>query len=165
MSNKDLSIDIRGGNAYAYKTDSRWYQLWRFNNGCLVNEQKQVLALQSATDSENRQIVREARNDKIHQKWKIVYVDTSPEVPTSGFSKDWGMWINRPFHVVTQMTSHRYLDLIGANAVIKTPNGFDSQVFFFDYKTRTIKSQKTKTLSLDIRSTTLYAYATNSAWY
>jgi len=22
---KDLSIDVRGGNAYAYKTDSRWY--------------------------------------------------------------------------------------------------------------------------------------------
>jgi hypothetical protein len=34
----------------------------------------------------------------------------------------------------------RYLDIVGNNVVIKTPNSFDSQTWFFDYKTRTIKS-------------------------
>lgn len=64
---KDRSIDIRGGNAYAYKTDSRWYQLWKYDGGWFVNEQKQVLAVQSKTDSENRQVVREARNAEEYQ--------------------------------------------------------------------------------------------------
>jgi len=51
---KDLSIDIRGGNAYAYKTDSRWYQLWKYEEVHFVNERGQVLAIQSKLDTENR---------------------------------------------------------------------------------------------------------------
>jgi hypothetical protein len=48
---KDLSIDIRGGNAYAYKTDSRWYQLWTYEGEHFVNEKGQVLAIQSKLDN------------------------------------------------------------------------------------------------------------------
>jgi len=51
---KDLSLDIRGGNAYAYKTDSRWYQLWKYEDEHFVNEKGQVLAVQSKLDTQNR---------------------------------------------------------------------------------------------------------------
>jgi hypothetical protein len=51
---RDLSIDIRGGNAYAYKTDSRWYQLWKYEEEHFINERGQVLAIQSKLDTENR---------------------------------------------------------------------------------------------------------------
>jgi len=50
-------------------------------------------------------------------------------------------------------------------AVLKTPNGYDSQNWFFDWKTRTIKSQKTKTSSLDARTTWMYVYGSTSAKY
>jgi hypothetical protein len=39
------------------------------------------------------------------------------------------------------LSSGRYLDIVNDNVVIKTPNGFDSQVWYLDYHTRTIKSQ------------------------
>lgn len=75
------------------------------------------------------------------------------------------MCISRPFHIVTALKSNRYLDVISNRAAIKTPNGRDSQLWVFDYKTRTIKS-KANNYSLDMRSTSsVYAYATNSQWY
>jgi hypothetical protein len=59
-------MDFRGGNAYAYATDSRWYQLFKYDNGIIVNEKGQVLGVQSKLDYENRQLVRENRNDELH---------------------------------------------------------------------------------------------------
>jgi hypothetical protein len=38
VKDKNRSIDIRGGNAYAYPTDSRWYQLWKYEGEHFVNE-------------------------------------------------------------------------------------------------------------------------------
>jgi hypothetical protein len=45
---------------------------------------------------------------------------------STGFNKHHGLFWNRPFHIVSQMASHRYLDLNGKNAVIKSPNGSNS---------------------------------------
>jgi hypothetical protein len=36
------------------------------------------------------------------------------------------------------------MDVLAKNVVIKTPNGFDSQRWFFDWKTRSIRNVKTK---------------------
>lgn len=79
------------------------------------------------------------------------------------------MYVERPFHIVSEMAKHRYLDEINGNMVIKTPNGYGSQVWFFDQKSRTIKNQKTPTKSFDIqnsgRSTNMQIWSTNSGWY
>ena len=54
-------------------------------------------------------------------------------VPTKGqFSSEFGLYVERPFHIVTELESHRYIDSIGQNLVIKTPNGFSKQIFWFD---------------------------------
>jgi len=68
------------------------------------------------------------------------------------------------------MKSNRYLDIIdGKNIVIKTPNGFDSQVWWFDQKSKTIKSLKYKDKSLDIegagKSGNMNVWQTNSRWW
>jgi hypothetical protein len=53
--------------------------------------------------------------------------------------------------------------------VIKTQNGFNSQQFYFDYKSKTIRSMRTKSYSWEIqnagRSTNMRAYTTNSGWF
>jgi hypothetical protein len=67
-----------------------------------------------------------------------------PELKDGDLNKDWGLKINRPFHVISTLPDGRFLDLVGNNMLIKTRNGLPSQEFFFDYKTRTIKSQRTK---------------------
>lgn len=69
----------------------------------------------------------------MNQKWRIVYVDKMRPDPKKGqLNTEWGLYVERPFYVVSGMPSGRYLDLIGRNLVIKTPNGFKSQMFYFD---------------------------------
>jgi len=108
--------------------------------------------------------VRENRNTEIHQQWDILY---SPwkSVPRSGYSKVWGMYINRPFHIQTHMSSGRYLDYISNRLVVKTPNERKTQEFYFDYITRTIRCKGYNNYALDIRNTFVYGYTVNSYWY
>ena len=92
-----------------------------------------------------------------------------PEPKRGEINTDFGLYVERPFHVVSMMRKHRYLDLIGRNLVIKTPNGFKSQVFYFDQKSKTIKSDMHKSLSFDIRSAgrtnNMQVWNTNSHWF
>jgi len=50
------------------------------------------------------------------------------------------------------MSSGRYIDLISNNVVLKKPNGYNSQTWFFDNNTKTIKSRKTTSYSLQMKS-------------
>jgi hypothetical protein len=93
-----------------------------------------------------------------------------PDPPKKGdFAKDWGMVIEEPFHVISNLPAGRYLDIVGRNMVIKTRNGFPSLEWYFDYKSRTIKSSRTKSYSWDIqnagRSSNMQVYNTNSGWF
>lgn len=67
-------------------------------------------------------------------------------------NKDWGFKIDTPFYVISNLPDGRYLDILGNNMVIKRRNGFDSQKWFFDQKTRTIKSVRTPSKSWDIQN-------------
>jgi hypothetical protein len=84
------------------------------------------LNVQGATDSEGRHIqCNEAKNGKIHQQWDIIYVDTWKGEPTKGqLNKEYGLYVERPFHVISSLGSGRYLEVINnRNMVIKTRNG------------------------------------------
>jgi hypothetical protein len=64
-----------------------------------------------------------------------------PELPRNGdMAKDWGLRVMEPFHIKSGLGLGRYLDIIGRNMVIKTPNERRTQFWYFDYKTRTIKN-------------------------
>jgi len=60
------------------------------------------------------------------------------------------------------------MDTLSNNNVVKTPNGRATQKFYFDYKTRTIKS-KANNYSFNIasagRSANMQLAGTNSLWY
>jgi len=60
--------------------------------------------------------------------------------------------VERPFYIVSELPKHRYIDVINNNLVIKTANGFDSQKWFFDQKSRTVKNLKEPTKSFDIQN-------------
>jgi hypothetical protein len=93
-------------------------------------------------DAENRQVYRETTRkesgDNWYQLWDIVYVDSAPNLE-EGFASEWGMYINRPFHIISEFGENRFLDLVSNRGVIKTRNGRDSQIFRFDMRYRTIK--------------------------
>jgi len=66
------------------------------------------------------------------------------------------------------MKSGRYVDVVGDDAVIKTPNGFKTQKWFFHYESRTIKNVATgKSLSVkkDGNSREVHVWQTNSKWF
>jgi hypothetical protein len=135
----------------------------------LKEEKGEFLAVQSNLDQETRQIVREKENKLIGQEWDILYLDSSKSPPTSGYSNTWGMYINRPFHIQSAHSSGRFLDSISNRIVIKTRNGKPTQDFYFEYKTRTIKSKgyasTTNHYALDVRNTWAYLYGADSQWY
>lgn len=92
-----------------------------------------------------------------------------PELKDGELNKDWGFKINTPFYVISQLPDGRFLDMVGNNMLIKTRNGLPSQTWFFDQKSRTIKSQRTKSYSWTIQgrggSSNIAASGTNSEWY
>ena len=134
-----------------------------------MNERGKVLDVHGGVDAENRNVQVWNRHNGLNQQWEILYADSAKPAPTKGYFPLAGLYINRPFYVVSHLPSKRYLDLVGRNLVIKTKNGRSSQVFYFDAKTRTIKSQQNKGWSFSGRSAgrsnDMEVWNTNSAWY
>jgi hypothetical protein len=75
--------------------------------------------------------------------WDIIYEDEWKEEPVKGeLSKDFGLYVERPFYIVSQLPSNKYLDLINnRNMVIKTRNGRSTQLWYFDQRSKTIKTK------------------------
>jgi hypothetical protein len=109
----------------------------------VTSEKGKVIAVQGAVDGENRNIVVENRNGKVHQRWRIIYVDEYEKEPTKGqLNKKFGLYVERDFYVVSKLPSGRYLDLINnRNFVIKTPNGRRTQVWYFHQQSLTIRTR------------------------
>ena len=108
----------------------------------IVNDKGKVLEVAGGYDGENKNIAVAKSEGKLHQQWDIVYADEYPEEPKKGaLNPDFGLYVQRDFFIVSQMDSNRYLDLIGNNMVIKTPNSRKSQIWYFDQRSYTIKSR------------------------
>jgi membrane carboxypeptidase/penicillin-binding protein PbpC len=107
----------------------------------------------------------------MHQQWDIVYADEWKGDPKKGeFNEEFGMYVERPFHIVSAMNAHRYLDLrSNRNMVIKAYNkGSKTQIWYFDQRTLTIKTQLNNQ-SWDIKSSgrtvNMQVWSTNSQWF
>jgi len=51
----------------------------------------------------------------------------APKPPGKGeLNKEYGFYVERPFYIISMCGEKRYLDVIGRNVVVKTPNEFDS---------------------------------------
>lgn len=92
-------------------------------------------------------------DDKMN-KWDIVYIKDyeKKEVKKGEYDHDWGFRVNTDFHIVSRMSRRKYVDLISNNLVMKRPNGFKSQLWYFDGKTKTIRSRRTTSYSFQIQS-------------
>jgi hypothetical protein len=64
------------------------------------------------------------KHGKSNQQFEIVYADEFPATPKMGeMVKEWGFRSGEPFHVKSGLGAGRYLNILGRNMVIKTPNG------------------------------------------
>ena len=103
-----------------------------------------------------------------------MYVDEMKADPKKGeLASDYGLYVERLFFVVSGLQSGRYLDIVKGKPVIKTPNGFDSQKWYFDYRTKTIRSDMPRHYVLSIgtsgrkrtRTNNLQLYRVQSQWW
>jgi hypothetical protein len=86
------------------------------------------------------------------------------------YNKVFGFKVDTDFHIVSQLGEKRYLDVISSyTVVIKVPNSYNSQKWYFDNKTKTLKSRKSTSYSLEITSAgnnkLARIYSTYSYWY
>jgi hypothetical protein len=78
--------------------------------------------VESGQDTENRNIIVWKKHGGLNQQWDVIYADQWKGEPTKGqLNKDFGLYVDRTFYIVTHMNSRRYLDIIsGRQMVIKT---------------------------------------------
>jgi hypothetical protein len=144
--------------------------MFRWESPFLVNfKNNKVMDVSGARDAENQNILMWGKHGKINQQWDLVYTDEWKTYGKGELNPEFGMYIERDFHIISQMSSNRYLDLINKrNFVIKTPNGFKSQIWYFDQKSLTIRS-RVNNRSWDIvnsgRTNNMQVWNTNSGWY
>jgi len=93
-----------------------------------------------------------------------------PKEPGKGeLNKEFGLYVERPFYIISMCGEKRYIDVVGRNVVVKTPNEFDSQIWYFDQKTKTIMNTLHKNKSLDIQNSgntnNIQLWSTNGGWF
>jgi hypothetical protein len=144
--------------------------LFKYDGVFVVNNKNKVFDVQGAVDTENRNVLIYNKHGKINQQWDVIYVDEwKPEPKKGELNEDFGLYVERPFYVVTAMPSHRYLDLANnRNLVINSFYGRVTQTWYFDQKSLTIKS-KLNNQSWDIKSSgrtnNMQIWTTNSGWF
>jgi len=145
--------------------------MFRQQGDFVINEKGKVIAVSGGLDDENRNIVMEQKNGKVHQRWKIVYVDEYQGEPKKGeMNTKFGLYVDRDFHIVSAMEGNKYLDLDMSNRyqVIKTPNGRKQQVWYFHQPSLSIRSRynnRSFDISSSGRSKTLQIWNTNNGWW
>lgn len=72
--------------------------------------------------------------------------------------------MNRPFYIIALFGENRFVDVIGNRVAIKSRNTRDSQLWYFDGVTKTIKN-KINEQSLDIRNQFAYIFSTGQQWH
>ena len=108
--------------------------MFRLQDAFFVNDHGKVMTVQSSIDTEGRNIEMRPKTGKIDQQWDLIYADQYPEEPKKGeLNKDFGLYVQRDFNVISDLPDHRYLEVINnRNMVIKTSNGNKGQVWYFD---------------------------------
>ena len=135
-----------------------------------TNDKGKVMDVSGGKDNENQNIIMYKKHGGINQQWDLVYLKDYEAEPTKGqLNKKFGLYVERPFYIISDLGEHRYLDLINnRNMVIKTRNGRSSQTWYFHQQSLTIRT-KYNNQSWDIQSNggakDMRIYSTQSRWW
>jgi hypothetical protein len=122
-----------------------------------------------AKDNENQNVLMWNKHGKLNQQWDLVFVDEWKTYQKGELNNEFGLYVERDFHILTELSSHRYLSIAnGKDMMIKTPNGFKSQIWYFHQDSLTIRTRENNR-SWDIknsgRTNNMQVWTTNSGWY
>jgi hypothetical protein len=127
--------------------------MFKMQDQFFINEQGKVMEIDGNMDIQNRNIVMKNRHGRINQQWDLIYADQYPDEPTKGqLNKEFGLYVERDFFIISAMASRRYVEVIdNRNIVIKIPNGMKGQKWYFHQPTKTIRT-RLNNQSFDIQS-------------
>ena len=144
--------------------------MFKYEAPFFLNYKGKAMDVSGGVDAENRNIIMYTKHGKINQQFDLIYVDDWKGEPKKGeMNERFGLYVERPFYIVSQLPSNRYLDLINnRNMVIKTPNGRNTQIWYFHQQSLTIRT-KYNNQSWDIQSSgrtkNMQIWSTNSGWW
>jgi hypothetical protein len=144
--------------------------MFRMEGAYFTNDKGKVMDVSGNKDNENQNIIMYKKHGGLNQQWDLVYADEYEAEPTKGqLNKKFGLYVERPFYIISELGEHRYLDLINnRNMVIKTPNGRRTQVWYFHQQSKTIRT-RLNNQSWDIQSAgrtqNMQVWSTNSGWF
>ena len=161
-----------GNNMMMWHTTSEWFQLYKAEGSFLINVyDNRALTVTDSRDNEGANVSIEEISDTSNQKWTILYLDTMEATRTHGFNSDFGLYINRPFYIISRMWMNRTITAVGeTNLVIKNKvDGKNTQKFVFDQSSKTIKSVGFYSKSIEIINDGLgpniEIWKTNARWF
>jgi hypothetical protein len=115
--------------------------MFRYKNKSIVNERGQAIEVSGGVDGENQNVIVWKLHGGLNQQWTILYADEDEPDPKKGeLNKKFGFYVERYFYIQSYLTTVRYLDVVNKKVVIKTPNGRNSQKWYFDQSSKTIKN-------------------------
>ena len=144
--------------------------MFKYDGAHVINWKGKIIEVNGCTDGEGRHTDAVNKHDKLCGQWDVVYADEWKGEPGKGeLNEDFGFFVQRPFFIISELKANRYLDLINnRNVVIKTPNARNTQVWWFDQKSLTIRT-KLNNQSWDIqnsgRNQNMQIWSTNSRWW
>jgi hypothetical protein len=164
----NMSLDIRSvNNLIVAGTNSAHYQVFKYENNMVRNlHNNRVLDVAGSKDEEGSNVLSENVKNVASQRWRILYLKNKGEDATEGLNKNRGIYINRPFYIVSRLWMNRVITVYSSkNLVIQSRTDAKTQQFVFDQESKTIKSVSDKDRSIDIRGGNAYVYATDARWY
>jgi len=90
-----------------------------------MNEKGWAASILNNQDIESKHItLNEKQDGRLAQQWDIMYADEWKGEPGKGeLNEKYGLYVERPFHIISAMGEHRYIDLISnRNMVLNTAN-------------------------------------------
>lgn len=165
----DIQNAGRSSNMQVWKTNSGWFQTFRYKEGYFVNEKGKYLDAGN-TDREGENTIVANRSGKKQQKWEVIYVSSMKKENMQGYNANFGFYKGRQFYLVSKLPMSRVLEVQGGrNLYLKMRTNRSTQKFYFDQITKTIKSVAYSSKSLDIQnsgnSNNLQIWNTNARWF
>jgi hypothetical protein len=134
-------------------------------------QNKKVLDVHGNKDKEGQKVIVWKRHNGSNQRWTITYTDKATKEVTTGYSKEWGMHISRPFYLRSRLPMKRVAEAVSTDVRLRRyhTGRTRQQTWRFDITSKTIKSEYYKTYSMNIhsngRSSSLRITTTNSRWW
>jgi hypothetical protein len=113
---------------------------------------KKCLDVNHNKDTEGREIWAWNRHNGKNQRWTVTYAKDAKKIQDEGLNKDFGMKCSEPFYLRSRLPMGRVAEARGASNMDlrRWRKNTPAQQFFFDCKSKTIRSQQWKNYAIEI---------------